>query len=89
MIIRPELTSPRVGGTLRWHCAFGCGWHYDEFPGFSPHPPEPLRAATDLSDLDDALSRQAARATEALFRRVEDAMTAHMTDRHVIWRIKK
>ncbi|MFE2424615.1 hypothetical protein [Streptomyces hokutonensis] len=77
----PDDRWGRLGGTIRFGCPLGCGWHHDENPGLEAAT-EPLVLPLDLSRLDEALTAQANARAEAFRVRVETAITAHYAADH-------
>lgn len=69
-------------GAVRWNCPRGCGWWHEENPGRELPGPLRLPAGFTSEDVSEAITRQAQERSEALQRRVEDAITEHYTTAH-------
>lgn len=69
-----------LGGTVRFSCLLGCGWHHDENP--SREPVGPLFFPLDPAKLSEALTAQADARAEAFRRRVESAISDHYEAAH-------
>lgn len=78
----PYQLSHPLGGTVRFSCPRGCGWHHDEHPD-REKATERLVLPLDLEQLDKALTAQAEAQAEAFRARIEGAIATALSRRTV------